>query len=209
MTEAGWTADLVRAWQELELPPIPEILVAGERCAAEVRKQNLELAHLRRLCEERMGPAGETGETDETVETDEAVVAVEARDLLALILDLDALLRRHVDSLATLGGTITRIPHRRLGWPIPARDEAEGRLATVDEGARLICQRLRRTLLAIDCHPIAPAPGEPFDPDRHRAVERRPGGTPERIAALLDVGWARSTTIIRPAAVAVHTGASP
>jgi molecular chaperone GrpE len=55
---------------------------------------------------------------------------------------------------------------------------------------------------------IAPAKGEPFDPNRHEAVMRQsdPGVGPNSVVNTMQAGYAMGDTVLRPATVAVSPG---
>jgi len=78
-------------------------------------------------------------------------------------------------------------------------------LSSVMEGLRMIRQEFARIGIAMDVREISPAPGSEFDPMEHQALIRQPTDEypPNSVVAVLQVGYARGTTVLRPASVSV------
>jgi molecular chaperone GrpE len=82
------------------------------------------------------------------------------------------------------------------------------RTITADQfaaGIRLVYDELLKALAAQSIQRIEPKIGEEFTPGRHEAMmlQPMPGAGPNRIASVMQVGYALGDTVLRPAKVAV------
>ncbi len=77
-------------------------------------------------------------------------------------------------------------------------------VATLREGVALTLQELNAKFLRHEIHRIAPAPGDPFDPNRHQAVTQipRPGLPGGVVADVLQAGYRHHDRLLRAAVVA-------
>ncbi|MEO0512595.1 MAG: nucleotide exchange factor GrpE [Planctomycetota bacterium] len=72
-------------------------------------------------------------------------------------------------------------------------------------GVRLIRDGVVRAMTRHGVTPISPEPGDEFEPGRHEAIMQQPvdGIEPGRVALVMQVGYAISEQVVRPAKVGV------
>ena len=73
------------------------------------------------------------------------------------------------------------------------------------EGMRMVRLELARIGTSLDVREVRPARGEEFNPMEHQALFRQPTDElpPNTVVAVLQVGYARGSTVLRPASVSV------
>ena len=206
---AAWPAEVRGAWAKLELPSLHDLLLAQERLAAEVRKQNQEL---RRLGQAVAAPAAPPPSDSEALARSlaaahhlgERLAAATAAGLIALAESAD----RHAIAIATaVDNLLARAAGRDwLGrarpWPEDLRQVLSGQV----EGARLVRDKARQTLADAGMTRIAPLPGESFDPETQRCLGTAPG-LPGRIVRCERDGWRSGATLFcaRPRSLSVRS----
>lgn len=80
----------------------------------------------------------------------------------------------------------------------------DGGTAPLVEGVSLVLRSLDEVLRRHGVTVVEAEPGQPFDPNRHEAVERREGaGEPNRIVQVWEKGYAMHERLLRPARVSV------
>jgi molecular chaperone GrpE len=139
----------------------------------------------------------------------ELVVEREAR--LRLVADITNLRRRTAEDLARAhaeGREAALAPLletaddlRRAAELLPAHLAEEPWV----EGIGALARRLDAQLAAAGLTPVG-APGEPFDPRLHEAVERLAHGAEGTIIAVRRIGYRSGDRLVRPALVAVGGG---
>lgn len=177
---ADWPPELCEQWAACELPSLGEFLVAQERLAVEVRRQNKAL--------QRLQPSA----TAAPAIDDGVLQLVDAIDRLSVGL---AAFRTDLD---------VTLPERQ-GWrgqPPPWRAPVLQAAAAQADGARMVAERLRDLLAVWQVDTIQPTLGTPFDPTIHRAVgvADGPAGT---ILAVERPGFSQQDSLLRPADVIV------
>jgi hypothetical protein len=204
---AAWPAEMRSAWAELALPSLHDLVLAQERLAAEIRRQNQEL---RRLGERVAAPPAPPPSDSEALARSlaaahhlgERLAAAAAAGLIALAESAD----RHAIAIAAaverlLAGAAGRNwLGRARPWPEDIRQVLSGQV----EGARLVRDKARQTLGDAGLTRIAPQPGESFDPETQRCLGTAPG-MPGRIVRCERDGWRSSATLLRPAEVIIGT----
>jgi|GEM_PF-5484699 hypothetical protein len=202
---AAWPAEVRSAWAELELPSLHDLLLAQERLAAEVRRQNQEL---RRLSQAVAAPAAPPPSDSDALARSlaaahhlgERLAAAAAAGLIALAESAD----RHAIAIATAVDTLLARAAGRdwLGrarpWPEDLRQVLSGQV----EGARLVRDKARQTLADAGMTRVAPQAGESFDPETQRCLGTAPG-QPGRIVRCERDGWRSGATLLRPADVII------
>jgi molecular chaperone GrpE len=86
-----------------------------------------------------------------------------------------------------------------------AQDPAKVDAATLLKGLQIIHDQLMAVLRQQKVDPIAPKPGDPFDPTRHEAVMQQPDDryAEPAVTQLFEKGYALQGRTLRPAKVAV------
>jgi hypothetical protein len=201
---AAWPPELRRAWSELRLPSLADQLLAYERLAAEVRRQNQELRRLAGALAEAPRPGDDAeARLRAALEAAQRLAAGLARQGTEALIDLHDSCERHA---AALAGAVERVlaePPR--GWfggrrPWPA-GTAEA-LRAQAEGARLVAVKALGRLADAGLAAIDPGPGAAFDPELHRCAGTAPGPI-GRVVTLERRGWRHGPTLIRPAEVII------
>jgi molecular chaperone GrpE len=74
----------------------------------------------------------------------------------------------------------------------------------VRQGVELTARQLDSVFERFGLKPVAPAPGEKFDPHKHQAISAVPSEQePNTVVALLQKGWLLHDRVLRPALVTV------
>ena len=200
---AAWPADVRIAWAGWELPSLHDLLLGQERLAAEVRRQNQEL---RRLSQAAAVPAASAAPDDvaramaEARLLGERLAAAAAAGLIALAESAD----RHAAALAAAVQAVLARPAGSdwLGRARPWPEDVRLALASQVEGARLVRDKARQTLVDAGMTRIAPQAGEAFDPESHRCTGTAPGAA-GRVLRCEREGWRSGATLVRPAEVVI------
>jgi hypothetical protein len=200
----SWPAELREAWTSLRLPSLAEQLLAYERLAAEVRRQNQELRRLTTIVQTVPAPADDGGRLAAALEAAQALTEGLARSGSAALIEVCESAERHAQALAqTVAGLLGRpaasgLFGRAIAWDPAVRSALTAQV----EGAALVAQKALSALGDAGLSRLEPHPGEVFDPASQRCVGTRPGPA-GRIISRERAGWARGSTIIRPAEVLV------
>lgn len=105
---------------------------------------------------------------------------------------------------------IARLQSLAAIYDIVARSLSTSTLPEDDpwmQGTLLTRNRLLQEMALVGARPFGAA-GDAFDPHRHEAIATLPGGTPNTVAQVLEVGFAFADGfLVRPARVAVHSPA--
>jgi molecular chaperone GrpE len=85
-----------------------------------------------------------------------------------------------------------------------AQDPAKVDAGTILKGITLVNDSFHQLLTKYGLEPIAPNPGDDFDPNLHQAVVQQDSAFPEgKVSALFQKGFTLKGRVIRPAQVAV------
>lgn len=200
---AAWPPEVREAWLALSLPSLEDILLAQERLAAEIRRQNQEIKRLGQTLSTPVPPSAGTDEIAATIRDLRQVHAQESRSIINALITVADAVERHARALAEFPQVLAQVPQKGFfGRPYPWRLALERTLDSHAEGGALVSDKTIQTLLDLGCVRLAPEPGTPFDPSLHRCVETAVG-TPGYIVRLVRVGWRRGETVLRPADVIV------
>ncbi|MFW5750548.1 MAG: nucleotide exchange factor GrpE [Planctomycetota bacterium] len=189
---SGWSDELCAQWAACELPGLHDFLLAQERLAMEVRRQNRELQRLAAVAERQVDPA------------DAPAAGASAGSQRALLALADAV-ERLAGGLARASDAVAlALPPRRRWFAsrTPWRERVGEIMRAQEEGGRLVVERMRDALDAAHLTAIEPRAGDVFDPACHRAVKLEPGEE-GRIVGLLRRGYRSGETVVRAAEVAV------
>jgi hypothetical protein len=201
---AAWPPDLLRAWRDLRLPSLAEQLLAYERLAAEVRRQNQELRRLAGTLADSHRPAEDGGpRLAAALESAQRLADSLARQGTEALIDLHDSCERHASALAAAVERVLAEPPRgwfgrRRPWPDGTAEALRAQAA----GARLVAGKAFDRLADAGLSAIDPAPGAAFDPELHRCAGTAPGPS-GRVVALELRGWRHGSTLIRPAEVII------
>ena len=88
-------------------------------------------------------------------------------------------------------------------------DAAAAAVAPMREGISLIARQFGDTLERFSIQPVAPEPGDPFDPELHQAVSTQaaPDMPAGRVVQVIQKGFCLQQRLLRPAMVIVSTEA--
>lgn len=202
---AAWPEDLRKAWASLRLPSLHDLVVAQERLAAEIRRQNQEL---RRLAEARV-PAAETVVQDDWLRLLRPLEAqvrenrsAQSRILIAVADAVENQVRAMDEAAEETERLIPRtigLLRRQPAWRTQVSRILEGQIA----GASMVATKIADALDQLGIRPLCPPIGTPFDPAEMRAVGTVPGAEPNRIARVLRPGYRDRSDLIRPADVVI------
>lgn len=198
-----WIADLpedppVEGKTDLPSPDLFTLLSEFAALRQEIQMQNREqnrtlrdLASIHEAGREAADLFREKSKALETLE-ERVRLAAEKRALKPFLEVRDAL-ERGLSAARSAAGA-------KGGWFRSAPREMDG----VVEGYEMALRRCDRALAQADIRPAA-APGDPFDPERMRAVGARPDPETEkgRVAAVQLTGFVRGAEVIRTAEVIV------
>ena len=86
-----------------------------------------------------------------------------------------------------------------------AVDPESGDVRSIIKGVQVVVDQFNKVLATQHVEPIAPEPGEAFDPNRHEALLHQPSDQygPNTVTQLLQKGYQLRDRTIRPAQVAV------
>ncbi len=200
---AHWPPELLADWERHRLPSLHDLLIAQERLAGEVRRQNQEL---RRLADAAAQPSPvDTGARLLALADDLRAAAADQRrkTLRGLIEATDSAERHSLALDEDRGRILAALPKRHwLGWTLPGREALARSLDASCDGARLLVQRLHHELDELGAMRLAPDPGDAFDPSCMRCTGRAVGAAGQIIVLERD-GWRLDDTVIRPADVLV------
>lgn len=202
---AAWPTEVREAWAGLELPSLHDLLLAQERLAAEIRRQNQELRRLASAAATPPPPAGSEAQAlaaalAEARALGSRLASAAATGLIAMAESAD----RHALALdEAVRGLLARPAGRGLfGQAVPWSDSVRAVLSAQVDGARLVRDKTRQTLADAGLQRLAPAAGEAFDPERHRCTGTAPGPS-GRIVTLVREGWRDGAAVLRPAEVII------
>lgn len=90
-----------------------------------------------------------------------------------------------------------------------SQDPTKVDAASIQKGVQLVLGQVADVLAKFDVSPIAPAPGDDFDPNLHQALMQQASSLPEgKITMMLQKGYRMKDRVIRTAQVAVSNGQS-
>lgn len=120
---------------------------------------------------------------------------------LDLLLTLFTATQEHIKNIQTL------VPEKQ-GFLFRAKPEwrlkMETSLESYSEGIKMAQSKLLAYCADASLEVIAPAKGQPFDPNLQRAVERIPGGIKGQIAGVVRYGYRQKKDLLRYADVSVY-----
>lgn len=191
----SWPPELQRQWAETDLPGLRDFLLAQERLAMEIRRQNRELRRLADAQAEHKPPPA-----------DGPSIPLPQQECF-LLADSIERLRESLTSLAAIGAQATAgRPRRRcfgLLPPAPQPPLLDAGVVSLIDGSELLGERLRDLLRGCGIEPIRPEADDAFDARLHKAVALSDDGPPGRVVELLRAGYRHRDQVLRPAEVAV------
>jgi len=202
----AWPAEVRQSWAAMRLPSLADQLLAYERLAAEVRRQNQELRRLATTLTttQPQTPVDDGGRLAAALEAVNLLSDGLAKGATTALIDLYEANERHATALALAVETHVAKPvaHGWFGQSIAWPTAITATLRAQVTGARLVANKALDALAAIGLMRIAPSIGDIFDPERHFCAGTR-SGPAGRILSLERIGWSHGSTRIRPADVIV------
>lgn len=214
--------ELQKKYDSLNLPTQYDYLLAQEKLAAEIRKQNKDLRGqgeaLKRVenqlnafseinyemsdkLEQLCARFEDGNEDDAAVERDCSSAAQNI-----LIQAIDSMLNLATATHTTVEKVLNLLPATGSFWrrsPPAWRLQAEEILHGYTEGVDTIHDKLLHLFDEMDIEPIIPEIKTPFSPNLHRAVEQITGGPSRCIAKVIRYGLMKEGKVLRFADVSV------
>lgn len=136
-------------------------------------------------------------EKQDEVQRKMTVALIETTDqVIALSKEMDRFAKQLSDLLPKKEGILSRTPK----W----RGKVEELLNPFSSQIDLLRHQMIERLGSIDIRLIIPQPGDPFIPQKHRVLEKVPGGPSGSIARLVRPGYLHENQVLRLAEVIVY-----
>jgi molecular chaperone GrpE len=177
--------------EDQRVPTLYDFVLASEKMAAEIRKQNKEIKILTALLQEQ-------NERELAKKEDISLIKTTLQMVDSSFCLSEAIQKTSAAIIATLPSGIWFFNSQKKEW----KSRVESLLASLIEGVRLIQVKNQAVLEDLNVEMISPFVGEEFSPGIHKAVEQL-SGKPGSILKVLQRGYRYKGKILRYAQVAI------
>ena len=216
LDKENWAPSLQEKYEALPIPSLYDFLLSQEKLGVEIRKQNRDLQQLRIHIEQNhqilkeMHSSIEISQEEEEEEIPEKIfeenIPLE-KEYCILMEAMDALFHLTQATATTTQELRLLVPNPRSfftkkkpQWRRLFEETVEG----YSSGIEMIQAKMLKALAEAGIQIIQPYPNDPFEAEKHRAIERVSGKEPYTIAKTVRYGYQKGNRVLRVADVIIY-----
>ncbi|NGX61651.1 MAG: Protein GrpE [Chlamydiae bacterium] len=201
---ASWPEEVQEAYEQAEVPSPYEILLAYEKLASEVRRQNKELRSYGNALSELPDSIHDLLQDTLSTWTTSLPQSSHEEVFTSFADSLQNITTQATSTIETLQKTLPHSPLSAFLTHKTWETLAQSLLTSLQDALQLLLNKSHSILADQGIELIAPETGDSFTATLHRAIETRSGGEAGTIAELIRSGYRNNQLVIRPADVAVY-----